>query len=1427
MKKFLSLALCLAMLFSCFTYAAPATEYAESAAEVTESALPEETAAAELSAELPDGVEATDTDYGTLIVCENFESRTTGSYLLNGSATTQYPIPQWINSEFFGSLGSRICFDESTGFNSSAVAQILSDGSNKYLKVYNGTTTGSAVTLLRFQNVNSPDGWTRNQPLTAKGTYTVVADYKLPDDGGEAVTSIRNRIFYNYISGSGDKSADTSVDVKTKLTTDKWYTNTVQLTLDGTTVQKITSFGVQSNSTCADTNASGVLQSAVCIDNIKIYYKPYPTITFDANGVEATVPAAETGETFNLNADTYKPTGYDDTKYLFRGWTETPDGEAMYTTAYAPTESKTLYAKWVPLYDDTYGELLVFDDFQKKNIGTNIVNWGVDYVKFERAKNADGVAIQPAFGSDNNSTAVVTDVNGNKMAKITRSGTNQTMSIFTVNMRQVTDAAIADPNARYTALADFYVPGSEDPKFTELRVSIGDGYTHDTSGGGKRAFSSATDTDKVITKFASLHGFNSNASSTNKVHVVYFLDNTPSGVTVTDVENFSYYIDNIRIYKLDVANVTFDANGVTATVPQKTDGAKGKAFDLKSYVPTGFPLTTSFKGWSLTADGEVLGDSFVLTEDVTLYAIWQDAPTHPFRSIKFNSADAYSKAFNNPNSAKNGDAYPEGTVTSEYIADTNGGFQRFTFNKKNTETLLTVGDPMANSKNFAPPLVTKNIKGVAIKYKFNKMPEGANISSWMNIFLSLNIPGTTEYTGIIAGTQVTSTAKVVTTDNEWHTAYFDLASKTNFKVKNGDTVTYKWSDFDTMKMFRLDMLDNAYDGIEMDIAGIDFILADGVTSTALSSTPVLTSANGADAADYRSGVLNVTYDSAPGFTAEDFYTTIVTDSSKVFNGTGNVEKTTNTDGSVTYTMYAVSNLIGKTVTINKDYEIPGKIFTLPASASVTYTIKNFDDGENLVPNGDFSNNFYFPWSKSNCDDATWNIADGAMTVTMGEKGNQWRSLRQRILLKPDTAYYVAYDFTYNNNDNFNAGAKYISNYQAYLPFQNSLFQNQSSVTWKNTPYTTNPSMGNNFDGKTQKFSGIALIKNADEYAKYAIRYTDDKKVTYYRDYKKDGVAVNKTSLAELEEAMGRDKNYYYTNAFYSTDGMWTNKYNDMFTAGAEFSLMTSFDKTINGTDFTTTTGPIKGLTFTVAGLTIKEMWSVNLDPNGAEGEPETVYLAKDETITLPTTTGYTKAGYAFGGWMVNGEKAGAVKAAAFNQDVKISAIWVPVVSHADQTTIRTKTPAGLRFIASVANDVANDTTVEYGFIVTRNELLKKATIAPEDFTFDSEKAGLKMTHGTAHDANTHRTFKTDVESNSTFFAAALVGLKAANYTDVLVVRPYFKAADGAYSYGEPMSASIYEIAEKVQNDTEKFDSLTETQQEVINTILAKEELPTA
>ena len=883
--------------------------------------------------------------------------------------------------------------------------------------------------------------------------------------------------------------------------------------------------------------------------------------------------------------------------------------------------------------------------------------------------------------------------------------------------------------------------------------------------------------------------------------------------TSKDASQSIVYFDNVKVYFKAYIKLTFDANGETATVPETASVEDNADVSLKSYVPADYASDKVFKGWSLTPDGEVLGETAKFTGDTTLYAIWGSTQPHPGYSVAFNNSRAFSKYFYDPNSSAVG-PIPGGDIYNAYVSDENGGFQRFTFKSKKGATNFYVADPKMTAKDFAAPLYTKNIKGVSIKYRFNTIPEAIKgTSDNMSVYLKLNDPAayktdeTLTYPGITQRTCLYSDS-ITLADNDWHTAYIDFAGSTNYAI-NG--VSYKWTDFDRMQNFRFDILNNGYDGLEMDIASIEFILADDVTLD-VTPAPVLTSANGADATDYRSGVLNVTYESDPGYTADEFYAAAITDSGKVFNGNGNVEKLENSDGSVTYKMYAVESSVGKIVYVKSAFtEEVGKI-TGSVGTAVEYARQTFDDGENIIPNGDFSNKFYNIWNTADNGSAT--IENGSLKVVIGTNGNQWVALKaSNIMFKPDTKYFYKTSIIYNDTEGFPYPFKGASGLSVYVPFQDGLFDgSKAAFNKKNGDLFLGGGTQGQFLGTTQTVTGVVTIMNENYYSNIARK---DK--TSYSDGTKTA-----SSLEALGAITGKT---YNTNYFYERAQSWTGTYDKLFKTGADLSILTAFDKDHFGGTWDSTNSPAAGLTYNLKEYVIKEMWSVNLDANGADGDLETVYLAKDETITLPTTTAYTKAGYAFGGWMVNGEKAETVKAAAFNQDVKISAIWVPVVSHADQTTIRTKNPAGLRFIASVANDVANDTTVEYGFIVTRNELLKKATIAPEDFTFDSKKAGLNMTHGTSHDANTHRTFKTDADS--TFFAAALVGLKAANYTDVLVVRPYFKAADGAYSYGEPMSASIYEIAEKVKNDTEKFDSLTETQQEVINTILAKEELPTA
>lgn len=113
-----------------------------------------------------------------------------------------------------------------------------------------------------------------------------------------------------------------------------------------------------------------------------------------------------------------------------------------------------------------------------------------------------------------------------------------------------------------------------------------------------------------------------------------------------------------------------------------------------------------------------------------------------------------------------------------------------------------VGDPKMEAKNFATPLYTKNIKGISVKYRFSKISDDIKGRSVpMAFFLKVNDPaayradGTLAYPDITQGTCVCS-AELKFADNEWHTAYIDLAGKNDYRVKN---VTYKWSDFDRMQ----------------------------------------------------------------------------------------------------------------------------------------------------------------------------------------------------------------------------------------------------------------------------------------------------------------------------------------------------------------------------------------------------------------------------------------------------------------------------------------------------------------------------------------------------------------------------------------------------------------------------------------------------
>ena len=115
-----------------------------------------------------------------------------------------------------------------------------------------------------------------------------------------------------------------------------------------------------------------------------------------------------------------------------------------------------------------------------------------------------------------------------------------------------------------------------------------------------------------------------------------------NGEQITDPVNFVFGADligNLRItvtyegiettmlVKVVGHTITFNANGGTGSM----DGTQYVgAYTLPTYTDFEAPAGKQFKGWSLTADGAVIeGTTYNVTEEVELFAIWEDIPhTH-------------------------------------------------------------------------------------------------------------------------------------------------------------------------------------------------------------------------------------------------------------------------------------------------------------------------------------------------------------------------------------------------------------------------------------------------------------------------------------------------------------------------------------------------------------------------------------------------------------------------------------------------------------------------------------------------------------------------------------------------------------------------------------------------------------------------------
>ena len=136
-----------------------------------------------------------------------------------------------------------------------------------------------------------------------------------------------------------------------------------------------------------------------------------------------------------------------------------------------------------------------------------------------------------------------------------------------------------------------------------------------------------------------------------------------------------------------------------------------------------------------------------------------------------------------------------------------------------------------------------------------------------------------------------------------------------------------------------------------------------------------------------------------------------------------------------------------------------------------------------------------------------------------------------------------------------------------------------------------------------------------------------------------------------------------------------------------------------------------------------------------------------------------------------------------------------LVNNKEDISIRGKDPSGIRFKASFSNSAKHENSEfvmdEYGFIITREDLLGKSELNFDFRVFVSGAAYNKK-------AGTDVVFDSSDDLYSVA-AGVLYGIPERHYRTKIVCKTYTKISVGEGSfvvYGEPMSASLYEIAKE-------------------------------
>ena len=607
----------------------------------------------------------------------------------------------------------------------------------------------------------------------------------------------------------------------------------------------------------------------------------------------------------------------------------------------------------------------------------------------------------------------------------------------------------------------------------------------------------------------------------------------------------------------------------------------------------------------------------------------------------------------------------------------------------------------------------------------------------------------------------------------------------------------------TITKIRIDPFDDLFDREQIYIDSIVFYSSEEIKTIDLSSA-VFSPANGSQNVDYRTRKVNIFMPGNSGVSEETFAAL------KFKNNALSYTKTEEDFAGLTavFGINTGASMVGKTFTAEPaaSYLDETTYVSIP-KYSISFSSEFSHDGENLVPNGDFevngTNTFATSAALNQPRNAYSEISNGVLTLgefkNYGTLGNwsEYLSLPlcdKIVKLEHGTKdepkpYYVDYKAGLNQKtlDSWEAlkkgglydknGSK-VTDFAKYAPKIMWYFPEFNGAYNANSKYFTYPAYIDAINSYI-KWGNINLELNtgsADRYARPAV-------VWDYGDSARGDAGI----CMQLVLQGG--------------------------------PLYLDAEKTKPAV--------LDSLLYDFEYLTVKEMFEIKFDANGAEGEgPVTssdvknskvkdshrMWFAKDVAVTLPETVGYTMDGAVFGGWQCGDKVYQPGESVTFTEagTKTLKAIW-KFTAKIDETSYSVRfDPTGIRFISEISSLARTDSEVtEYGYIVARTELL-----GDNELTFDFKVDGVKSSYVSekAFDRKTglNKYYDIDEDTLMTKIAVSVIGIPMSQANKTLTVRTYAKYGTEIV-YGESIETSLAKICHDIVNDEERYGVLTEAQ----------------